>query len=148
VKGFKFKLQSVLEARKKTFENSQVEFAKVQHWLSNEIKKLDYLYKDLERTMTGFESIMNTGKIDPTMFFCHQNYIIKLKQDIRNQHELIIQIEEKLKEKNQIMLEALKQKTMMDKLREKAQEEFKKNIERLDMLNIDEIATNRYKKAG
>jgi flagellar biosynthesis chaperone FliJ len=33
-------------------------------------------------------------------------------------------------------------------LREKAQEEFRKNIERLDLINIDEIATNRYKKAG
>ena len=45
------------------------------------------------------------------------------------------------------MLEALKEKTMMEKLREKAQEAFKKEIERQDIINIDEIATNRYKKA-
>ncbi len=148
MKGFKFKLQSVLEARKKDFENSQLEFAKVQKWLSNENKKLGYLYRELEQTMTGVELIINSGNIDPTMFFCHQNYIFKLKLDIRNQHELIKQIEQKLEEKNKIMLEALKKKTMMDKLREKALDEFKKKMEKLDLLNIDEIATNRYKKAG
>jgi len=148
VKGFKFKLQSVLEAKIKKFEDCQLEFAKVKNRLNVENQRLDYLYKTLEQTTAELELVMSSKSIDYTLIFCYQNYIIKLKQDIRNQHKLIETIEKELDEKNKKMLEALKEKTMMEKLREKAQEEFRKNIERLDMLNIDEIATNRHKKAG
>ncbi len=148
MKGFKFKLQSVLEARKKIFEDSQLEFARVKNRLNRENKRLDYLYRDFEQTTAGLELIINSGNIDHTLIFCHQGYILKLKQDIKKQHKLIDKIEDELGEKNKIMLEALKQKTMMEKLREKALDKFKKNVEKLDLLNIDEIATNRYKKAG
>ena len=36
---------------------------------------------------------------------------------------------------------------MLEKLKEKALKEFKAEVERLDMLQIDEIATNRQKRA-
>ena len=148
MKGFKFRLQSVLEARKKKFEDCQLEFAKVKNRLSKEDKRLKHLYNDLEETTAGLELTIYSGSIDYTIILCHQNYIIKLKTDIKNQHELIEKIEKELEEKNKIMLEALKAKTMMEKLKEKALEEFRKKIEKIDLINIDEIATNRYKKTG
>lgn len=148
MKGFKFKLQSVLEARNKKFEDAQLEFAMVQQRLNQHKKRLEYIYKELEQTTVGLELVMSSKNIDYTLIFCHQNYMVKLKQDIIAQKNLIKETEKELDEKNKKMLEALKEKTMMEKLREKAVEEFKKNIERLDMLNIDEIATNRYRKAG
>ena len=46
------------------------------------------------------------------------------------------------------MLEALKAKKVMEKLKEKAIDEFKENINRHEMLLIDEIATGRYTKQG
>ncbi len=147
MKGFKFKLQSVLDARENKFKDAQLEFAKVKNKLMIEKNTLDSIYKDLEKTKKGLENIIQSGVIDHTLTFCHQNYISKLHLDIENQKKLIQEIEKELTEKNQLMLEALKQKTMMEKLKEKAMEEFKRNIERLDMLNIDEIATNRHKKA-
>jgi len=147
VKGFKFKLQSVLEAREKKFEDSQLEFVKVKNKLLSEKKALDSLQKDLLKTQKGLEVILNSGNMDYTFIFSHQNYIFKLKDDIENQLKLIEETELKLAEKNKLMLEALKEKTMMEKLREKAREAFKKEVERQDIINIDEIAVNRYKKA-
>ena len=148
MKGFKFKLQSVLETREKKFEDRQLEFAQVKNRLYKEKKNLDSLYKDLERTQTGLEQLINSGMIDHTFIFCHQNYISKLHADIREQHKLIGEIERELEDKNRLMLEALKEKTMMEKLREKALEKFKKEVERQDLINIDEIAVNRHKKTG
>ena len=125
-----------------------MEFAKVKNSLNNEKKTLKSLYKELKQTITGLELIIKSGNMDYTLIFCHQNYILKLKINIKNQHKLIEKIEKELKEKNQIMLNALKEKTMMEKLKEKALGEFKKNAEKLDLLQIDEIAVNRYKRAG
>ena len=148
MKGFKFKLQSVLGAKEKKFEDSQLEFAKVKNRLNNEEQALDNLHKDLKNTKNGLENIINSGILDYTFIFCHQNYISKLNEDIKNQHKLIKKIEQELKEKSCFMLEARKEKTMMEKLREKAMEEFREKTEKQDLINIDEIATNRYKKIG
>ncbi len=87
-------------------------------------------------------------QIDLMIICCHQNYIEKLKSDIKDQHKIIASIEIELEEKKQKVLEALKAKTMLEKLKEKALKEFKENFERLDMLQIDEIATNRQKRSG
>ncbi len=146
MKGFKFKLQSVLDAREKKFKDRQLEFAAVKNRLFNEKKSLDFLYNELEQTQAGLEIIINSSVMDYTFIFCHHNYLSKLDGDIKNQHKLIEQTEKELGEKNGLMLEALKEKTMMEKLREKALEEFKKLIEKEDMINIDEIAVNRYKR--
>ncbi len=148
MKGFKFKLQSVLEAREKKLKDSQLEFAKVKNKLVREQKNLEFLQDEHDKTRAGLEFILNSGIIDHTFIFCHQNYLSKLDSDIKNQQKLIEKINKELEEKNRLMLEALKEKTMMEKLREKALEEFKKQIEKEDMINIDEIAVNRYKRTG
>jgi len=148
LKGFKFKLQSVLDTREKKFEDAQLEFAKVKNRLHNEQKTLNSINNDLEQTENGLEFIIKSGNIDYTFVFCHYNYISKLKGDVIYQQEIIKQVEKQLEEKNRLMLEALKEKTMMEKLKEKALEEFKKTMEKQDFINIDEIAVNRYKRTG
>lgn len=148
MKGFKFKLQSVLEAREKKFEDSQLEFAKVKNRLVNEKKTLEFLNNEVEQTQVGLELLINSGTIDHTFIFCHHNYLSKLDGEIKEQLKTIEKTEKELEEKNRLMLEALKQKTMIEKLKEKSMEEFKKRLEKEDMINIDEIAVNRYKRTG
>ena len=147
MKGFKFRLQSVLDARQKKLENCQLAFAKAKNKLHCENLVMSNLVKALNETNLSLEEVLKFGGIDNTIIFIHQNYILKLKEDIKKQ-KIVIEIAEKeLEEKNQLMLEALKAKKVMEKLKEKAQNEFKENINRQEMLLIDEIATCRYKKA-
>jgi len=144
VKGFKFKLQSVLDARQKKLENSQLEFAKAQHHLHQENIKLSNLIKILEETCQGLEQVLKAQMIDSTSIFIHQNYITTTKQNIVNQKLAIKQAELELDEKNLLMLEALKDKKVMEKLKEKALSEFTEKINHQEMVMIDEIATCRY----
>ena len=74
--------------------------------------------------------------------------MLKLTDDIRNQHKIIADTEVELDAKKNEVLEALKAKTMLEKLKEKALKEFKFNFEKLDLAEIDEIATNRFKKVN
>lgn len=140
---FKFRLQSVLEARIKAFENSQLALAKVQNRLNKETLYLEHLYSILDKSKKDLE-ILISGNIDFTIINCNRNYIEKLRCDIKNQHKIITDIEIELEEKKQELLESMKAKTMLEKLKEKALKEFKAESERLDMLEIDEISTSRY----
>jgi len=149
VKKFKFKLQSVLDARIKALENCQLALSKVEFKLNQAVKHLEQLYELQKKSKSELESLLTAGtQIDLMIICCHQNYIEKLKSDIKDQHKIIASIEIELEEKKQKVLEALKAKTMLEKLKEKALKEFKENFERLDMLQIDEIATNRQKRSG
>ena len=147
MKKFKFKLQSVLDARIKVLENCQLAMSKVQNKLKQQQNYLQYLYNTMETTTKDLEILLSTGAtIDLVKINNHQGYIVKLKNDIRNQHKLVADTEVELEERKKEVLEALKAKTMLDKLNEKAQIEFKLNFEKLDLAEIDEIATNRFKR--
>lgn len=120
--------------------------AKVQKIYNQALSRLEFLYAHLDQTKDGLEDIL-TKNIDFTIINCYRNYIIKLKECIKNQHKLIADIEVELEAKKQEMLDAMKAKKMLETLKEKDFKAFYTEIERQDMLIIDEIATNRYKKA-
>lgn len=146
MKGFKFRLQSVLDARQKKLEDSQLDFAKAKNKLHCENIVMSNLFKAFNETNLSLEEVLKAGGIDNTIIFIHQNYIITIKENIKKQ-KIVIEIAEKeLEEKNQLMLEALKAKKVMEKLKEKALNEFKENINRHELIVIDEIATCRYVK--
>ncbi|MEI8389230.1 MAG: flagellar export protein FliJ [bacterium] len=148
MKGFKFRLQSVLDARQKKLEDCQLGFAKAQNKLHCENLVMANIVKALDETNLSLEEVLKAGNIDNTIILIHQNYIFTLKENIKKQKTIIEQAEKELEEKNQLMLEALKAKKVMEKLKEKALDEFKENINRHEMLLIDEIATGRYAKQG
>ncbi len=147
MKDFKFKLQSVLDARQKKLENCQLEFAKAQNKLQRENLILSNFVKTLNETTNSLEEILKKGDIDNTIVLIHQNYIKNTNENIENQKITIKRAEKELEEKNRLMLEALKAKKIIEKLKDKALNEFKESINKHEMLLIDEIATNRYKKA-
>ena len=147
MKKFKFRLQSVLDAREKALEDRQLEMAQIQAKLTQQQKHLDDLYDNLKTTKNNLEALLSAGSnIDLTLIRNYQCYIPKLKEDIRNQHKLIADTEIELDDKKAEVLEALKAKTMLEKLKEKGFKEFLTEIEKADLLMIDEIATGRYKR--
>lgn len=149
MKGFKFRLQSILDLREKFFEKSQIDFAIAQNRLHQENLIMANFVRVLNETILSLEETLKSGILDNTIIFIHQNYIIKTKEDIKKQKFIIETAEKELEEKNKLMLEALKAKKVMEKLKEKAAIEFKENIDRQEAILIDEIATCRYKvKSG
>lgn len=146
MKKFKFRLQSVLEAREKALEDAQLVLAQVQAKLKQQEAVLDELYGCLDKTRHLQDSLVgNSSGISIQDIFNCQNYCEKLKGDIFNQHKLIADIEMEVEESKRLVLEANKAKTMLEKLKEKDYREFLDAIEKHEMNEIDEMATNRYK---
>lgn len=121
--------------------------AKVQERLNKEIKRLDFLYNALSSGKNDLESLLKDGnQINILEINGYQHYISRLKNKITNQHKIISDTEVELEEKKQAVIEANKAKTMLEKHKENKLKEFITNIERLEFVEIDEIATNRHKK--
>jgi flagellar FliJ protein len=147
VKKFKFRLQSVLDARVKKLEDLQLEMAQVQNEFRKQTEILENMYQTREKTRINLENNLDTGvKIDIIIIRNHQDYIEKLSNDIKNRHKIVSDKEIELEEKKKEVLEALKAKTIMDKLKEKDYKAFLDEVEKLDLKQIDEIAINRYKQ--
>lgn len=144
VKGFKFKLQSVLNTRENEFENRRLDFAGAKNKLRQENLVMQNLVNIIQTTTLSLEEVLKAGNIDNTIIFIHQNYLITVKINIEQQKTVIKKAESELEEKNLLMTEAMKALKVMEKLREKALNEFKENVNRHEMLLLDEIATCRY----
>lgn len=147
MKKFKFRLQSVLDAREKNLEDRQLEMAIIQQKLKEQNKFLDNLYNKQSDTKSNLEKLIDKGvSIDFTIIKNHQDFIGKLKVDIKNQHKVISDTEFLLEEKKKEVVEALKARDILVKLKEKEQKAFTKEFERQDLIQIDEIALNRHKR--
>lgn len=146
MKKFKFRFQSLLEAREKVLKDCQLELARIQSKLNEQQQYLEYLYQKLDINKNNLEALLKSfSGIDFNLIKSYQLYMIKLQDDIKNQHKVISDTEVELEESKNKILEALKAKTIIEKLKEKEFELFKTQIEKQDLEEIDEIATNRHK---
>lgn len=147
MKKFKFRLQSILDTREKALEDRQIEFGFIQRNLQKQLMQLKNLQNTLKHNFESLENLISQGQsIDFSLINSYKNYIDKLTQDIKVQNEIIETVKMQLEAKKQEVIEALQAKTMLDKLKEKDQEEFKKEIERLETQELDDISIARYKK--
>ena len=144
MKKFKFRLESVLETRKKHLENCQLELAKVKNKLSSENQILENLYQTTKESRKSVNKMLKSKEnLDFTITHTFRNYLNKVEEDISLQKRKIKLLEKELDEKNQTVIEALKAKTMLEKLKEKEYKAYIANIEKLDLMEIDEIANRK-----
>lgn len=136
----------MLDLRIKAFDDCQLEMAKVQNKYNQAVEHLNYLYNLLDQTNKGLEDLLSQN-IDFTAITSYKNYIIKVQECIKNQHKIVADISVELELVKNRLLDAMKAKKMLESLKEKDLKAFYTELDRQDMLMIDEIATARYKKA-
>ncbi len=118
--------------------------AKVQNALSKEVQTLEDLRNTKKERQKCVNQMLKSGQnLDFTVTNTFRHYLIKTGEDISQQNQKIQQIEKELDEKKQAVMEALKAKTMLEKLKEKDYKAYIANLEKLDLMEIDEIANRR-----
>ena len=149
MKKFKFRLENVLELRRKTLEDRQLEMAAIQARLNDANNKLDSLEQSRLQAKGDLENILGAGEnIEFIRVKNYQDYIAKLDDDISIQHKVIADIENELELKQEEVREALKAKKMLEKLKEKEYKAFLKDFEQREAKELDDIALTRYRGPG
>ena len=149
MKKYKFRLQTVLDIKAKKLEQKLLELARIVDTLNKEVE----IEKQLIIEQNTLQSkIVEMNSIDsPQSLFEIQNsrgYWGSLGTKIIAQREKIKNIEFFVQAKREEVNEALKEKRVLENLKEKDQEKFYKEFLAYENRELDEIATVRYMRAN
>ncbi len=141
--AYRFKLQVLLEYRRRVEEGLQIELSRILANLENAKQVLfscqrekAYYEEELARKeskeITLHESIM------------YRDYLRGIRNKIKLQRERITAIRGELDKKQAELLTATKQRKVMEKLKEKQGKKFLEEVQRKEGMFIDEVAIRRH----
>lgn len=143
--GFVYKLQSYLGVKEKIEEQKKLEYGKSLSKLEAERFEKNQLENKKSSTVEGFRKSITDG-INPYALNGYNNYIGFVKKKIRDQ-EIVVQIAEKEAEKKRLeLVEAMKERKMLDKLKEKAKDVYMKEQLHKEQKIVDEVVSYQYNK--
>ncbi len=136
MKKFSFKLEKVLELRE--FEEDQ---AKIE--LGKAIAETERIKEELK--LTALKRVQNTkdrfSSCDVIEQLAIENYITRLDAEKERLLEELVQAELVVKQKRSVFAEAMKNRKIISKLKEKRAAEYKKEFYKTEENEIDDVFT-------
>lgn len=145
MKKFQFRLQVVLDIKEKLLEQKLLELSKVQRGLQEAVQK--------QRTLEGYqqeinEALMNVfqsgNDLDLVEVQRYKDFINKLIVDISNQKVVIQNISKVLELKRKEVNEIIKEKKVLEKLKENQKKKYYQSYEHYQNRELDDISSARY----
>ncbi len=146
MKKFKFRLETVLRLKEKNLSDRLIELARISNVLKEEESKLDLTKARIEEIKSNLENLnKGNGELNIIEIQSSKGFLIKLSNDIRSHEQIILQVKKAVEERRKQVQEALKEKNILEKLREKQEEQHFKEILYKESVELDDIAISRYK---
>lgn len=140
---FVFKLQSVLDYRKNVEEKILNDFSEKKRELKEESLKLKNLEKERADLIEELRN-MQGRKVYAEDIAVYVSYVKQVREKEENQKIIIAHVKEQLEAKRKELLEAVKKRKVMEKLKERHVEEDEFNMRALEQKNSDEMSVLRY----
>ncbi|MEI6127187.1 MAG: flagellar export protein FliJ [Pseudomonadota bacterium] len=140
---FQFKFKSVLTYRQQIEDVCQQEFAQSKNLWQKEKDKLEHYFALWKKCLDEWRVRQVDGVIILELEL-YQRYMLRLREEIRRQAEIVKECVRILDEKRAILLNAQKDKKMMEKLKEYHHEEYKAAELKKETKFLDEVATQRF----
>ncbi len=145
-KGFKFKLQSVLDLKFDIEEEEKRKLADVMQLQEREEQKLMSMQARQAQLIAELKKKQGEGAINITELQMYSRGIEKLKNDIIGQQLRLKEVAIMLDDQRKRLITATQERKIYEKLKEKQQQAFKEEEEYKEKLLIDELATLKYAK--
>ena len=139
MKKFQFRLQVVLDIKEKLLEQKLLELSKVQRGLQDAVNK--------QKTLEGYQAEINEAllnELDLVEVQRYKDFINKLIVDISNQKVVVQNITKLLDIKRKEVNDVLKEKKVLEKLKENQKKKFYQEFEAYERSELDDIASSRY----
>ena len=141
---FKFSLEKVLKHRNLLMDLARRDFINAQNIFDTAVQLRDDMIIEKQKNILYCSQIVGTklGWQDEAQ----QINLYLIGQDLRiaRQNESLKKIEKEVESYREILLKALTEAKMIEKLKEKKKEEFIKNYNDNESKELDEISTLRY----
>jgi flagellar protein FliJ len=144
---FKFKLQSVLEYRMNIEEKIHNEFSDVNRYLNQQKAVLKALVLERENLINDLRN-MQKKTMRADHIATHVAYVENLRKKEKEQKNVIHQAKEAVENKRKELMEAVKNRKVMENLRDKNAEEYQKNLNEQEQKNSDEMSVLKFGRRG
>lgn len=145
MKKFKFRLQTVLELKSKILDEKLIELSKILSQIKTEeeiLNELEEKQKSLNEKVLSV--ISNSANIDVEQVINLKNYLPKLEDKIKSQHQLICDMKNVLDLKQDEVNVAYRDKEILEKLKEKQKKTYYQEFEKAQSNELDDITISRY----
>jgi|YelNatPaOPRAMG01_1025707.scaffolds.fasta_scaffold14229_4 flagellar FliJ protein len=140
---FRFEFQSILDQRVAMEEKRQMELAEALNTLQREREKLVYIKKEKDNMIKEYYRL--SGKAVPGIVPNLISEAIRAKrEEERGQEEVCRNCEKEVNKRRQALIEASRQKKVMEKLKEKKLAEYLEMMRQKETKELDEAAILRY----
>lgn len=143
-KKFKFRLQSVLEYREFLENMRKMELAEKQQQYQKEKDRGDFLRKRRIEYHEAMRKEIGKEELQIPMLSSYQNYLVVIETQIIVQDDKTAKSLVEVKKKQEILMEARRQKEVIVRLKEKAFEEYKYELAQDEQKVLDEVANVRF----
>ncbi|MBS4760775.1 MAG: flagellar export protein FliJ [Clostridium sp.] len=145
MKKFQFRLQVVLDIKEKLLEEKLLELSKVQRGLQEAVQKQKTLESYQMEINDALLNVFQSGNdLDLVEVQRYKDFINKLIVDISNQKVVVQNISKVLELKRREVNEVLKEKKVLEKLKENQKKKFYQEFEQYERRELDDIASSRY----
>ncbi len=140
MRRFVFSLQKVLDYRQRLEEQAIRAFAEAQRHLENERALLAHLVGMRTRCLAGSP---RARTLAVQMLEVEQNYLAVLEERIIQQRQRVAEAEQALEGRRRELIEAQRERKMMERLREKHFEQWRQEFLNTEQKALDDLATVR-----
>lgn len=139
-------MDTILKLKEKALDDKMLELARVTKILQEEDEKLQQIINEKQYINNNLIAIYEKAEcLDLQEVQSHKDYLIQLSINITNKEHLLIQIRCAVKEKQKEVQEALKEKNILEKLKEKQSQKHYQDMSKNEMAEIDDMSISRYK---
>jgi len=147
VTKFKFKLETVLKVKTRIVELRQKELAEAEHRREQAHRQLLLRQAEVTRTLNNYREDLQQ-RIDVRQAVNYDRFLIWLNKQVDLAAAHLEQCARLVDEARNRLIEAAKEKQILEKLKEKAFEEYKLEDQRLDNKFLDELGTDGFVRRG
>ena len=142
---FKFRLETVLNARKAFEDKLLREFSEKKRELEKEKQVLETLKEERQQSIDHLKS-MSAQAVNVAEIGMYTSYIEFLQGRVDHQQMVVSKGREALEAKRQEVLEAIMKRKIMENLKEREYREYQANIELQERKALDEISLQGFSR--
>lgn len=146
-KKYHFSLQNVLNHRINLEEEREREFALAIQSLISEQKKLEEIEHKITKEIHEL-SVVETGVFSSQDFMDYEKYIVFLENKKIEQQKKICEAKSVVELEREKLINATKNRKVLERLKEKGMKRYLFDINRLEQIELDEIAVLKYARIG
>jgi flagellar FliJ protein len=144
MKKFRFRLQKVMEYKEEIEKQRKLDLSKAKQRLYDEEEKLKRLQYQDSAYRKQIQEKGKAERIDPREMDLYYQYLKALHVQMKHQNGCIIEAKEVMEEKRKILLEATKERKILEKLKEKKHVEYNSDTARRERFVLDDVTSTAF----